>query len=128
MCCSDVGEQWSDDAALRRAPRTPFPTQHAAPSFGVPFLDGHFQPRLHKVEHVPVRHAARDTLQQLVMRNGVEILRQVGIDDIRVSLAQRRMELGIHALTFPIDFHLAFRPGMGRIIETSRRYCSYSRP
>ena len=68
----DVGEPRTDDPALRRAPRAALPTRHPPPSFDAPFLDGHCQPHLHQVEHVPVRHAARDTLQQLVVRNGIE--------------------------------------------------------
>jgi len=58
----------------------------------VPFLDGHLQPHLHEVQHMSVHHPAGDTLQELVVRNRVEVLRQVGVDDIRVSLAQRRVD------------------------------------
>lgn len=85
----DVGEQGADDAALRRPPRTALSTRHAPPAPLISLLDGRLQPHLEEMQHVPVHHAAGDTLQQLLVRNGVEIFRQVGVDHIRVAVAQR---------------------------------------
>jgi site-specific DNA recombinase len=78
-----------DDPTLRRPPRAPVPTTHVPPTPFVPLLDGRLQPHLEKVQQVPVHHAAGHTLQQFLVRNRVEILRQVSVNHVRVAVAQR---------------------------------------
>jgi site-specific DNA recombinase len=78
-----------DDAALRRPPRAALSTRHAPSAPLISLLDGRLQPHLEEVKHVPVHHAAGDTLQQLLVRDGVEVFRQVGVDHLGVSVAQR---------------------------------------
>ena len=78
-----------EDAPLRRASCAPLSPTHVAPTPVVPLLDGRLQPHLEKVQQVPVHHAASHTLQQFLVRDRVEILRQVSVNHVRVSVAQR---------------------------------------
>ena len=82
----------TDDTALRRPPRAPLPTAHVSLPLGIPLLDRRCQPHLEQVQQMPVHHAAGHTLQQLLVRNRVEILRQVRVDHVRVAVAQRGVD------------------------------------
>ena len=50
----DIGQQWTRDAALRRAARVPLAATHAPGSVRVPFLDRRPQPHLDEAQDVSI--------------------------------------------------------------------------
>jgi hypothetical protein len=86
---------------LRSPARAALATRHAPPSLLVPFLDGRLQPHLDEVQHRAIDHASSDTLQQLLVRDGVEIFRQVRVDHLRIAVAQSPMHRLDRVLSTP---------------------------
>ena len=84
-----VGQQRTDDTALRRAAPAPFASSQAPFSIRTPFLNRRLQPQLDEPQHFAVDDAARYTTQQLRMRDRVEVLRQIGVHDIGVAPAEK---------------------------------------
>jgi hypothetical protein len=62
---------------------------HASRPITVPLLDRSLEPHLDKTQDVPIDDAPSHTLHQLGMRNGVEVLGQIGIHHIGVALAEQ---------------------------------------
>ena len=89
----DVGQERAQDAALRRPVLALLASRHAPPSSIVPLFDGRFQPHLDQMQHMAVHHAAGHRLQQIGVRDRLEILRQIGIHHIGVAVAQGAMDL-----------------------------------
>ena len=77
-------------------------TAHAPLPRVIPLLDRRLQPHLDQAQHLPVHHPAGTRLHQLVVRDGVEVLRQVGVDHVRVSVAQRVMDRPDRILRAPL--------------------------
>ena len=87
----EVGEQRADHAALRRAAAAAFATRHAPGPVAVTLLDRCLEPQLDQPQHVAVDDAPRHRPHQLLMRNRVEVLRQVGIHHLGVAAAEQRV-------------------------------------
>src|SRR5216683_250436 len=87
----DVCQQRTEHSSLRSAAPAMLATRHAPPPLLIPFLDRRFQPHLNESQHCAIDHASSDTLHQLLVRDGVEILRQVRVDDLRIAVAQSPM-------------------------------------
>jgi hypothetical protein len=51
----------------------------------VGFFHGTFQPHLDQMQHAPINDPTRHRLEQVGMRKAPEVVREVGIDDIRVT-------------------------------------------
>ena len=84
-----VGQQRTDDTALRRAAPAPFASSQAPFSVSIPFLNRRLKPQLDEPQHVAVDDAARHTTQQLRMWDRVEVLRQIGVHDVGVAPAEK---------------------------------------
>src|SRR4030095_12722057 len=87
----DVRQQRTQHSALRSPTRAALATRHAPAAVLIPFLDGRFQPHLDKVQHCAVDGQPGDTLQQLLVWDGVEIFRQVRVDYLCIAVAQSPM-------------------------------------
>jgi hypothetical protein len=75
----------------RRAAAAAFATRHAPRSVTITLLDRCLEPQLDQLQHVPVDDAPRHRPHQVLMRNPVEILRQVGIHHLGVAAAEQRV-------------------------------------
>src|SRR5689334_11700616 len=62
-----VGQQRTNDAALRRAAPAPLTSAHAPLSISIPLLNRRLQPQLDEPQHSAVDNAARHTTQKLRM-------------------------------------------------------------
>ena len=78
----------SHDSALRRATTASLPT--ADPRFAVlvPFRDRNLQPHLDQMQHVPIDNPPSHALHKLGMRNGIKVLRQIGVHHIVVACTE----------------------------------------
>ena len=83
----DVGQQWTRDAALRRAARTALAATHAPGPVPIPFLDRRLQPQLDQPQHGTIRDAASHRFKKVVVRNRIEVFGKVGVDHIGVAPA-----------------------------------------
>src|SRR6516165_4089318 len=72
-----VGQQRTDDTALRRAAPAPFASSQAPFSVSIPSFNRRLQPQLDEPQHFAVDDAARHTTQQLRMWDRVKVLRQI---------------------------------------------------
>src|SRR5438128_2572781 len=86
-----VRKHRTGDTALRRAARAALASRHAPLAFTTPtrLLDRRLQPHLDQPKHMPIDDAARHRFEKLGVWNAVEVLRQIGIDHIRVAPAQQ---------------------------------------
>ena len=66
-------------SAALAAAHVPFPV-------AIPFLDRHLQPQLDQPQHIPVEDTAGHRSEEVRVRDRVEILRQVCIDDVGIAL------------------------------------------
>ena len=82
-----VGQHRTGDAALRRAARRLLASRHAPPSLTVPFLDRRLQPQLDQPQHMPVDDASGHRFEEVRMRDGVEVFRQIGVNHVGVAPA-----------------------------------------
>src|SRR5215813_9359190 len=69
----DIGKQWARNTTLRRAALVPLAANHPPLPVAIPFLDRRFQPQLDQPQHRAVRDATSHRLEQIVMRNRIEI-------------------------------------------------------
>ena len=85
------------------------PSGRSHTSLGVPLFDRRFQPEAKHVQHSSVADPACDRFEQVRMRNRVEVLRKVAIDDIGIARSQRLVHY-CHCLlriaSRPISIHL----------------------
>ena len=58
---------------------------HAPRPDAIPLLDRRGQPELDQPQYVPVDDAAGHRSEEVHVRNRVEVLRQVGVDDGQIS-------------------------------------------
>ena len=99
----DDREQRAHDPALRRAARTALATAHARLPITVPLFDRRLEPQLDQPQHVPVNDPPGHRLQQVRVRDRVEVFRQISIDHVGVAPA----DVPVHVL----DRVHALRPG-----------------
>src|SRR3984957_18532838 len=83
----DVGQQWTRDAALRRAARVSLAATHAPGSVRVPFLDRRPQPHLDEAQDVSIHDTPGHRLHQLGVWNRIEVLRQISVNYVSVAPA-----------------------------------------
>ena len=81
----DVGEQRARDAALRRAARVALAADHAPGSVGVTLLDRCLEPHLDEAQDVAIHDTPGHRLEEVRVRNRIEVARQVGVYDIGVA-------------------------------------------
>ena len=81
----DVGQQWTCDAALRRAARVSLAATHAPGSVHVPFLDRRPQPHLDEAQDVSIHDTPGYRLYQLGMWNRIEVLGQISINHVSIA-------------------------------------------
>ena len=85
------GSKWCS-----RRPAPPMSTaahpSHTSP--GAPLLDRHVEPETQQMQHRSIADPPRDRLQQVRLRNRVEILGQVRVHDLGVSGIQRLVHRG----------------------------------
>ena len=67
----------------------PLATRHAPRSVTIPLLDRCLEPQLDQLQHVAVDDAPRHRPHQVLMRNRVEVLRQIGVHHLGVALAEQ---------------------------------------
>ncbi len=84
-----VGQQGADDPALRRAAGALLAAAHAPSPLRVRFLDRCLEPHLDEAQDMAVDDPCRDRTKQFVVRDRVEILRQVGVHHVGEPLAQQ---------------------------------------
>src|SRR3954451_19866592 len=85
----DVRDQRADDAALRHATSVGLATLHAPLPIPIGRFDRRHEPLFDQRQHVAIDEAASDREHQLMMRNGIEILAQIGIDHVGVALPKQ---------------------------------------
>ena len=80
-----VGQQGRKRAALRRAPPMSTASCPGHATRSVPFLNRHVEPETEQMQQCPIANPPRNRLQQVRLRNRVEIPGQVRVDDLGVS-------------------------------------------
>ena len=83
----DDGEQRTGDPTLGCATRVAPAAAHAPFPVAIPVLDRHLQPQLDQPQHIAVDDTAGHRSQEVRVRDRVEILRQVGVDDVGIAPA-----------------------------------------
>src|SRR6267143_285506 len=83
-----VGEQRTDDAALRRATTASLPTTDPRFAVFIPLRNRNLQPHLDQTQHVPINYPPSHTLQQFGVWNGIKVLRQIGVHHIGVAVTK----------------------------------------
>ncbi len=83
----EVGKEGANHPALRRAAGLALAAHHAPLVIAVPFLAWHLEPQLDQPQHVPVNDAPGHTLQEIPVRDRVEVLRQIGVHHVGVAPA-----------------------------------------
>jgi hypothetical protein len=73
-----------------------------SPGF-IGLFHGTFQPHLDQMQHAPIYNSTRHRLEKVGMRNAPEVVREVDVDDVRVTTEQQLFHLGYRLL--------ALRPG-----------------
>ena len=63
------------------------------PSSIVGFFHGAFQPHLDQMQHAPINDPTRHRLEKFGVRNAPEVVREVGIDDVRAAAKQQPLHL-----------------------------------
>ncbi|MEJ0048500.1 MAG: hypothetical protein WDN04_22085 [Rhodospirillales bacterium] len=76
----EIGDQRADHAALRHASLAGSPTFQASLAIPAGRVDRRFEPKLDQTQHVGIDNAARQAGHQLIVRDAIEILAQIGID------------------------------------------------
>src|SRR5262249_27276605 len=84
---SDFLRSGRRDTALRRAALVPLPANNPPLPVAIPFLDRRFQPQLDQPQHRAVRDATSYRLEQIVMRNRIEVAGQISVHNIGVAPA-----------------------------------------
>ena len=82
----------SDHPALRRSPGRLLSATHPSMSARVGLFNRRFQPHPDQTQHLPVTDAPCHARHQLRVRNRIEVLRHIGVDDLGVPLINRLMD------------------------------------
>jgi hypothetical protein len=75
--------------ALRRSPPAVLASRHAPRPVSIALLNRRFEPQLDQPQHVPVDNAPRHRPHQILMRDRVEVFRQIGIHHLGVASAEQ---------------------------------------
>src|SRR5262245_35791499 len=108
----DVRQQRRRHPALRRSPGRLLSATHPPMSARVGLLDRRFQPHPDQTQHLPVTDAPCHARHQLRVRNRVEVLRHIGVDDFGVPLINRLMDPSNRIVRTPLR-----AIPIGRLIE-----------
>jgi hypothetical protein len=71
----DVGEQWADDSALRRAELVTLAARHPPGSVCIALFDGRPEPHLDETQDISIDHTPGHRLEEVQVRNRVKIAR-----------------------------------------------------
>ena len=96
------------------------------PTTVVGLLHSAFQPHLDQMQHAPVHDAPRKRQHQFGVRNGPEVVREVGVYNFRVASEQRLFHLDHRLLGIaarPVGVLLGWKVGFEDRIEHQHRCC-----
>jgi site-specific DNA recombinase len=128
--CSGAGSllrTWRDGRALRNAASPILGLGRAClPSPIVAFLHGAFQPHLDQMQHPPVHDAPRERQHEFGVRNGPEVVGEVGVYDFRMASEQRLFHLDHRLLGIaarPVGVLLWRKVGFEDRLQHQHRCC-----
>src|SRR5450755_465147 len=96
------------------------------PTTFVSLLHGAFQPHLDQMQHAPVHDAPRKRQHQFGVRNGPEVVREVGVYNFRMASEQRLFHLDHRLLGIaarPVGVLLGRKVGFEDRLEHQHRCC-----
>ena len=96
------------------------------PTSVVGLLHGAFQPHLDQMQHAPVHDAPRKRQHQFGVRNGPEVVREVGVYNFRVASEQCLFHLDHRLLGIaapPVRVLLGWKVGFEDRLEHQHRCC-----